>query len=166
MASYGSAYISLSKDQSINIMNEVFNAIRKEGAIAGVHCCGNTDWSILLSSDVDILNFDAFSFMENMSLYPMELRAFLDREAKICWGLIPNDERITNECSRSLADRLQTGFKLLSEKAHFHGVNITTEELALSSLLSPACGLGSTTIPISEKAFELLVETSMILKKG
>ncbi|KPK06035.1 MAG: hypothetical protein AMJ56_15085, partial [Anaerolineae bacterium SG8_19] len=46
MAAFGSAFISLSREQAINMLNEVFQAIHQEGAIAGVHCCANTDWSV------------------------------------------------------------------------------------------------------------------------
>ena len=94
LASFGSAYISLSREQVIAMLDEVFAGIHAEGALAGVHCCGNTDWSVLLSTQVDILNLDAFYYLENLSLYAAELRAFLDRGGCVAWGIVPTGQEI------------------------------------------------------------------------
>lgn len=166
MASFGSAFISLGRDQALDYMNEVYDAVHSDGALVGVHCCGNTDWSLLLASHADILNIDAYSFLDNLALYPAELRTFLDRGGSVCWGIIPNNEYILNETPRSLADRLHDGYKLLGDNASARGGIISSDYLASRSLLSPACGLGSTTIDIAERVFEVLVQTSEILKKG
>lgn len=166
MASFGSAFISLSREQALGYMNEVYGAVHAEGARVGVHCCGNTDWGLLLDSTADILNLDAYSFLENLALYPSELRLFLDRGGAVCWGIVPNDERIRNESPASLAKRLLRGFQLIADKASARGVRITADELASRSLLSPACGLGSTTPELAERVFDAMAEMSMILKKG
>jgi hypothetical protein len=165
MASFGSAFISLSREQALAYMNEVYDAVHAEGALVGVHCCGNTDWGLLLASHADILNLDAYNFLENLSLYPTELRDFLDRGGAVCWGLIPNDNRLLIETPRSLAERLLTGFQLISDKASARGASIGAGLLASRSLLAPACGLGSTTVEIAERAFDVLAETSEVLKK-
>ncbi|MEW5938550.1 MAG: hypothetical protein AB1750_02710, partial [Chloroflexota bacterium] len=149
MASFGSTFISLSREQALGYMNEVYDAVHSEGALVGVHCCGNTDWGLLLDSKADILNLDAYCFLESLSLYPTELREFLDRGGAVCWGIIPNNEQIHNETPRSLADRLLRGFQLISDRATSRGVTIEAGALASRSLLSPACGLGSTTIEIA-----------------
>jgi hypothetical protein len=166
MASFGSAFISLSREQALDYMNEVYDAVHSEGALVGVHCCGNTDWGLLLASHANILNLDANGFLENLALYPTELRTFLDRGGAVCWGIIPNNEQILNETPQSLADRLRAGLKLISEKAFARGVNISVDELSARSLIAPACGLGSTTIEIADRAFDVLAETGALLKKG
>jgi methionine synthase II (cobalamin-independent) len=166
MASFGSAFISLSREQALGYMNEVYDAVHGEGALVGVHCCGNTDWGLLLDSKADILNLDAFSFLENLALYPSELRVFLDRGGAVCWGIVPNDEKIRSESPASLAKRMREGLQLVHEKAGARGVRISVEELAARSLVSPVCGLGSTTIEIAEEAFEKTAALSEILKQG
>ena len=166
MASFGSAFISLSREQAVSYLDEVYEAIQSEGALTGVHCCANTDWSVLLASKVDILNLDAYGFIENLALYPTELRAFLDRGGAVCWGIIPNNEQILNETPQSLADRLRAGLNLISEKASARGVSIPVDELSARSLIAPACGLGSTTIEIADRVFDVLAETGALLKKG
>lgn len=166
MASFGSAFISLSREQATAMLDEVFTAIHSEGALAGVHCCANTDWGLLLTTQVDILNLDAYGYIENLALYPGELRSFLERGGSICWGSVPNNEEIRNVCAEELAERLRSGIKLISDKAIARGVKITADEFASRSLISPACGLGSTTVEISEEVFEKLVRTSEVLKRG
>ena len=166
MASFGSAYVNLDREQVIAWLDEVYEALHIAGAITGTHCCGNTDWGVLLATKVDILNLDAYDFIENLALYPLELREFLDRGGAVCWGLVPNDERVRHETPQSLADRLQNGIRLICEKAAKRGVAIHADEFASRSLLAPACGLGSVSVEIAERVFDILVETGQLLKRG
>jgi len=166
LASFGSAFISLSREQVTAYLDEVFEAIHAEGAIAGVHCCANTDWGLLLSTQMDVLNLDAFGFIQNLALYPVEIREFLDRGGSICWGLIPNNEKVLDETAQSLAIRLRNGIQLVCERASARGVSIKADEFTTRSLIAPACGLGSTSVDIADRVFNVLNETSAILKRG
>ncbi|HEU0291886.1 MAG TPA: hypothetical protein VFR47_04080 [Anaerolineales bacterium] len=166
MAAFGSAFISLSREQAIAYLDEIFDAVHAEGGIAGVHCCANTDWSVLLATKVDILNLDAYGFIENLALYPAELREYLDRSGSVCWGIVPNNEQIFGETSQGLAQRLRNGIGLIVEKAAARGVTITAEEFASRSLIAPACGLGSTSVEVADRVFEVLAETGDILQRG
>jgi len=166
MAAFGSAFISLSREQVIAYLDEVFDAIQAEGGVGGVHCCANTDWSVLLATKVDILNLDAYGFIENLALYPAELREYLDRGGNICWGVVPNNELIFEETPQALAKRLRDGLRHITEKAILRGVTIKVDELATSSLIAPACGLGSTSVEAADRVFEVLSETGEILKRG
>ena len=166
LAAFGSAFISLSREQVIAYLDEVFDAIHIEGALAGVHCCANTDWGVLLGTKVDILNLDAYGFIENLALYPAELREFIDRGGNICWGIVPNHEQIFNETPQGLAQRLRNGIELIVQKAAGRGVTIRAEEFASCSLIAPTCGLGSTTVEVADQVFEVLAETGNILKRG
>ena len=166
LAAFGSAFISLSREQVIAYLDEVFDAIQAEGALAGIHCCANTDWGVLLGTKVDILNLDAYGFIENLALYPAELREFIDRGGSICWGIVPNHEQIFNETPQGLAQRLRNGIELIVQKAAGRGVTIRADEFANRSLIAPACGLGSTTVEVADRVFEVLAETGDILKRG
>lgn len=166
MASFGSAFISLSREQALEYMNEVYDAAHSEGAWVGVHCCGNTDWGLLLASRADILNLDANGFIENLALYPAELRGFLDRGGAVCWGIVPNNEEITRVTPGGLVQRLQKGIQVICDKAAARGIVIKPDEFATRSLISPACGLGSTSIEIANQVFETLSETGRLLQKG
>jgi hypothetical protein len=166
LAAFGSAFISLSREQVIAYLDEVFDAIQAVGALAGIHCCANTDWGVLLGTKVDILNLDAYGFIENLALYPAELREFIDRGGSICWGIVPNHEQIFNETPQGLAQRLRNGIELIVQKAAGRGVTIRADEFANRSLIAPACGLGSTTVEVADRVFEVLAETGDILKRG
>jgi methionine synthase II (cobalamin-independent) len=166
MSSFGSAFISLSREQVATLLNEVFDAIHAEGALAGVHCCGNTDWSVLMDTSVDILNLDAYEYLENLALYPNEVRAFLDRGGNLAWGIIPNNETIFDVTPEQLAQRLRDGLQLISNKARGRGVTIGVDEFAHRSLITTACGLGPTTIEIADRAIETLAQTGEILQQG
>jgi hypothetical protein len=166
MASFGSAYVSLGKEQVIAWLDEVYEALHAAGAITGTHCCGNTDWGVLLNTQVDILNLDTYDFIENLALYPVELREFLDRGGAVCWGLVPNNEHIFHETPQLLAKKLRNGISLICEKAANRGVTIRPDEFASRSLLAPACGLGPASVEVAERSFDVLAETGKILAKG
>ena len=166
MAAFGSAFISLSREQAVAYLDEVFDAIHAEGGVAGIHCCANTDWGVLLDTHVDILNLDAYGFVGNLALYPAELRGFLDRGGNICWGIVPNNEQIFNETPRGLAERLRNGISSIVRKAEAGGLKMKADEFAGRSLIAPACGLGSTSIEVADRVFEILAETGEILKRG
>jgi methionine synthase II (cobalamin-independent) len=166
LASFGSAFISLSREQVIALLDEVFAAIHLEGALAGVHCCANTDWSVLLSTQVDILSLDAYGYLENLALYPIDLRNFLDRGGRVAWGIVPNNEGILKTNAEQLADRLRSGLDLIRSKARSRGVEIRSDELTDRSLITPSCGLGSTSIEIADHVVETLARTGEVLKRG
>jgi hypothetical protein len=163
MASFGSAFISLSREQVITMLDEVFAAIHQEGALAGVHCCANTDWGGLLATSVDILNLDAYGYLENLALYPTDLRTYLDRGGLIAWGIVPNNEEVAKVTPEQLAKRLRDGLKLISDKAAARGVQISVNELANRSIITPSCGLGSTTPDIADQVFDMLACTGKML---
>jgi methionine synthase II (cobalamin-independent) len=166
MASFGSAYVSLGRDQVVSMLDEVFAAIHEEGALAGVHCCGNTDWSVLLATGVDVLNLDAYYHLEKLALYPADLRAFLDRGGMVAWGIVPNNEEVDNVTAEQIAGRLREGLALIGSRAARQGIAVDPAELAARSLITPSCGLGSTTVDIADRALRMLGATAEILRGG
>jgi len=166
MVSFGSAYISLGAGQVTSMLDEVFAAIHAEGGLAGVHCCGNTDWSVLLGTQVDILNLDAYGYLENLALYPLELRDFLDREGVVAWGIVPNDEEIERVSPLGLVSQLRKGIQTIAEKAGRRGVRIQLEDFARQSIILPRCGLGSASVEVAERVLDTLVQTGRLLQKG
>jgi hypothetical protein len=148
------------------MLDEVFEAIHDEGALASVHCCANTDWSVLLATTVDILNLDAYGYVQHLALYPAELRAFVNRGGAIMWGIVPNNDDIFQTTAGALADRLITGMELIRNKAQARGMTISPGELAGSSLITTSCGLGPATVEIADRAMEILEQTSNLLRQG
>jgi hypothetical protein len=57
---------------------EVVDAIHADGGLAGIHVCANTDWSLVLESGADIVNFDAYAYFDRFILYgESQIRDFL-----------------------------------------------------------------------------------------
>ena len=80
MSGFGSAFMALSKDQAISIFDRLIDTIKEhEDVITGIHCCGNSDWEMLLQTKIDIINFDAFAYLDNFILYAGAIKNFLDR---------------------------------------------------------------------------------------
>jgi len=166
LASFGSAYIRLSCERVVAILDEVFAAIHAEGALAGIHCCANTDWSVLLATQADILSFDAFTCLEALAHYPADLRAFLDQGGCVAWGLVPNDAEIFQATPTLLAQRLRKGLELIYQHARARGISLRAEEFAARSLLTPICGLGAASPAVADCVLDMLVQTGEILKRG
>jgi len=153
MTAFGSVGMMLSREDVIGLLNETFTGI--EG-VKGVHCCGNTDWSILLATTSDIISFDTYNFAESLTLYPTEVKAFLARNGAIAWGIVPNEEEaLKKESVASLKDRLEEAM------APFTRVGIPFERLVKQGLITPSCSLASFgTTDAADCALELLADLS------
>jgi methionine synthase II (cobalamin-independent) len=159
MSAFGSSFISLEQEQVVSLLNEVIGAIHTEGGYAGVHCCGNTDWVLLLETEIDMINFDAFNYFENFSLFAAQVKSFIERDGVIAWGIVPNDEHVYGLEAAELIDRFNKGVELLAEKASEAGAELSVEQIETHSILTPACGLGSASMEVAEQALELLLAT-------
>lgn len=157
MASLGSAFVSLSREKAIALLEEVFSGI---SGLKGVHCCGNTDWSLLLKTSLDILNLDAYNYGYTLVLYPEEVKAFLERGGVVAWGIVPSDEQeLKGETPKSLLDRLEETTGALDRKG------VSFRPLMERSLVTPSCGLGSISPEAAASALELLAGVSKELRK-
>jgi len=157
MSAFGSIAMNLSKERVISLLEEVFAGIN---GLKGVHCCGNTDWSILLATKVDILSFDAYNYAQSLSLYPAEVKKLLDKGGAIAWGIVPNDEpSLAKETAASLKDRLEEAM------APFTRNGVSFKDLIAQGLLTPSCTLTSLSEDGAEKALELLTELSAKIRK-
>lgn len=156
MASVGSAYFALGREQVRALVEEVLNAI--EG-IKGVHCCANTDWSLLLETPIDILSLDAYGYAENLALYPEAVDAFLARGGMIAWGIVPTSKDAWKETTESLVERLHAAMGLLVRKG------IPFEKIVAASIITPSCGTGNLTPPLAERIFALTAEVSAEMRR-
>ncbi len=157
MASIGSAFVSITREQVTSLLEEVFSGI---SGLKGIHCCGNTDWSILLSTPLDILSFDAYNYSYTIALYPEEVKAFLERGGVIAWGIVPHDEQdLKGEIVKSLIDRLEEAIGALNRKG------VSFRLLTERCLVTPSCGLGSLSEEAAAWALELLAGVSKEFRK-
>ncbi len=157
---FGSAYTPINKEDVVSGLAEMTDDLRQAGALSGVHCCGNTDWSILTDiSTLDMINFDAFGFQEKFVLYADNLKAFFSRGGMVCWGIVPTMEFSVSLTPQALVNKIQEGVDALVRKG-------LDKQLILNNLLiSPSCGLGNLEVAQAENILRLLSETSILLKK-
>lgn len=148
---FGSAYTPLNKEEVVSGLTELTGQLKAEGALAGVHCCGNTDWSIFTDIEsVDIISFDAFSFLERVVLYADNLKGFFKRGGIICWGIVPTQEFKGTETADLLVGKINAGIEALAKKG------VERNLLRRNLLISPACGLGALDTGKADKIFRAL----------
>lgn len=156
MSSFGSAYVALQRDQVIVLLEEVLGGMQ---GLRGVHCCGNTDWSLLLDTSVDVLSFDAYEYAETLALYPSSVKAFLERGGFIAWGITPKTDAVWTENVESLQVRLKNGMDLLARKG------VSREAIMAASLVTPSCGVGSMDVPGAERALALTAGVAAAMRR-
>lgn len=145
-----SAYLGIERGDVKKALNEIIDTIHSVGAIAGIHCCGNTDWSAITSTGIDILSFDAYHFFNSLTLYPEEIKGFLNRGGILAWGIIPTGEDIIHETEKGLIEKLNDQFNTL------RNIGIEDERLKGKCLITPSCGTGSMEVNDAIRVFELL----------
>jgi len=148
LVSFGSAYVSVSKNETVTLLNEVITGL---DATTGVHCCGNTDWSVLLNSNTDIINYDAYNYLETIFYFKDELIRFLDRGGLISPGIVPSDDSVEERTP----DDIDVLYKRFAE--HMKRLGSRTQEK--DWLITTSCGLGSLNKSNARKAMELLKES-------
>lgn len=161
LSAFGSStYVSVQRDDVVAAINEVVEAVHGEGAIAGVHCCGNTEWSILIDAGVDLVNFDAFDFGDTIALYPQAVKAHLEAGKGLAWGVVPtNSAKIQGQSVESLIAKLDAGVDNLAK-----ATGLDRELILTQAMITPSCGTGSLPVADAEMVFNLLGRTSAALR--
>ena len=157
LVGYGSStFISVSKEDIQESLGEIIRIIHSEGALAATHCCENTDWALLMSTNIDILSFDAYGFFDNLIIYEKELNEFVQRGGIIAWGIVPTHDSdvLSRQTCETLVSRLKNNIQKLTAKG------FESEKLLKQSLVTPSCGAGSLTPQMAEKALALTREIS------
>lgn len=144
------AYLSVKSEDVLLTLSEVSTAIRSEGCLTGLHCCGNADWETVLSSDIDILNFDAWGFASTLAVYADSITAFLERGGTLAWGIVPTNDEIGNATEQQITKLLDASAAELGSR----GVDVA--QLRKQSILTPSCGCGSLATDQTQKVFSLL----------
>ncbi len=159
LSAFGSStYVSVQKPEVVEYLREVVEAIHKEGALVGTHCCGNTDWPILIDAGVDIINFDAYEFGDTISYYPEQVKGYLEKGGVIAWGIVPTSDKILDETTDSLKIKLENNIDNLARKG------IDKDLIWQQCLLTPSCGTGSLSVELSGNIFHELSRLSQELR--
>lgn len=161
MAGFGSsAYITISAEDIKACFAEVFEAVQSEGAVAGVHVCANTEWSILFDAGADLVSFDAYSYFDKFILYPEQLRKFFGEGKILAWGIVPTTpEFIDQEDASSLTE------KYLNQLEQLVSLGISREQVLAQTLITPSCGTGSISADYADRVMALTRDVSASVRQ-
>ncbi len=152
LAGFGSSeLISISKEAILACLRDVVDAIHGDGGLAGIHVCANTDWSLVLESGADIVNFDAFAYFDRFILYGDQIRDFLNAGRFLAWGIVPTLN--SDEIERETVATLYAGWQARLNQAADLGVD--PEAIRKQSFITPSCGVGSLPPALAERVLML-----------
>lgn len=156
-----SAYITISNDEVIEMIKEISDIIQSNGAMSAIHCCGKCDWNVPITAGVDIINLDAYSFAENLSLFRKDLKPYLEQGRKIAWGVVPtlHPEILEKTDLNEMIAVFEKAVKYLTKK------EIDEKIIIENSIITPSCGAGALSTELAEKAMDLTKKLSETLKE-
>ena len=150
---YGaSTHITLNREQLIEELNAIIEGIFRQGGLAGVHVCAGMDWTLLFDSKVQVVNFDAYDYMQSMMALAEPLNIFLNRGGILSWGIVPTNPAAWEETAQSLKIRLENNIEELVKR----GVDETL--LRQQSMITPSCGTGTLPKELAEQVYKLVSE--------
>lgn len=155
--SFGSsAFISITREQVVSALQEVIQAVKQAGGLAGIHICANGEWSLALEAGTDVISFDAYSYFDKLVLYRDSLKQFVIKGGILAWGIVPTSdiEAIERETAQTLFDRWQ---QQLNEVV---ALGLDPHQVLQQTLITPACGTGSITLPQARKVLALTRDVS------
>lgn len=156
LAGFGSAFVNVSREDVLSSLKEVIDAARSEGAMTGLHCCGNTDWSMVMETPVDIVNFDAYEYFKGITLYPEEVNRFLEQKRILAWGIVP--------ATTGLGTTMELHRLFLKQLDVMSGKGIDRRLMLEQCLITTSCGMGTQTEEKSERIMELLWGVSRVMR--
>jgi len=162
LAGFGSSeMISVSKEEILACLKEVVDAIHSDGGLAGIHVCANTDWSLVLESGADIINFDAYAYFDRFILYGSQIKRFLSDGGLLAWGIVPTLK--PEEIQRETVDSLHAGWT--DRFRQVEALGVSPETIYRQSLITPSCGLGALSLDLARRVLTLTRDLSDTIRR-
>lgn len=161
LAGFGSsAFISVTADLVLELLKEVVDAIHDSGALAGIHICANTDWLLAFRSGVDIINLDAYNYLDKFALYSGAFGEYIEAGGTVAWGMVPTLDRdaAAREDAGRLADRWTESVTGLVS------AQVTPGRILSQSLFTPSCGCSGLPEELAERVLKTTRELSILMK--
>ena len=156
LVSLGSVFTPIPEEKVPALLEDTLKGIK---GIKGLHCCGNTNWSVVLDASIDILSFDAYSYASSLATHSEKVKAYLERGGSIAWGIVPNEEEaLAKESLSSLRDRLEEAM------ASFTRDGVKFRQIIAQGLITPSCGLEGLSPEVACLALELTAKVSRALR--
>lgn len=153
-------YGGLSRQAVRDSIGCLIAAAHEEGAEVGVHTCAGTDWSMLFSLPLDIVNIDLYHYFPTLLPFADEIDSFLARGGTLAWGLVPTSQEVREHTAESLG----TFMRQVREKLGAAGVD--SGRLQSQCLFTPSCGAGTLSDEEVRKVYLLLQEISGKMRAG
>lgn len=134
-------------------------ALQREGALVGLHCCGNTAWGQVLECGMDVLSVDVRLSLDAVLEEREALGRFLGSGATLSLGLVPTDLSSAYEVEE-LVDAVEVSL----EAARPGGQGFA--QVAPHMLLTPACGLGLRSVVDAEDILAQLRQAQRRLREA
>jgi len=145
-----SAFITITADDIKQCFSEVFDAVRLEKGLTGVHVCANTEWSVIFESGVDIVSYDAYSYFDKLILYGDHLKTFFQNGGILATGIIPTTPEFSDaETAQSLTEKWQ------KQTEQLVSLGISENTIYEQTLITPSCGTGTVTGSQARRVIEL-----------
>lgn len=152
----GTPHLNIDRKTIYNMFIELFKSI---DAVIGIHCCGNTDWSLIFDLPIDIVSFDAYNYGKNLVLYTDKIIDYINRGGILAFGIVPSVEDIFVSLNKKKI------FSLLQELiSQFVQKGIPEKQLINSMIIMPSCGLAGMSVKNAIKAMMITSEISKMMK--
>ncbi len=115
-------------------LQRVAQAAQREGALVGVHCCGNTDWPRVLALGLDVVSLDARRSLDALLEDGAAWLRFLSSGATLALGIVPTELASTYVLA-DLCDSVEASLRATMPDG------LSFAALRSRMLLTPACGL-------------------------
>jgi hypothetical protein len=135
---------TLGDPRALSALREV---IHEEGALSGVHCCGQANWPEVFAMEFDVVSFDARLSIDALVEDRASWRRFVASGAWLAAGIIPT---APNEPAYRVDELVAS---LQSALGDFDRV-----------LLTPACGLGLFSDTDARRVMNELVAAAVMLR--
>lgn len=132
-------------------------ALQREGALVGLHCCGNTEWPMLLGLGVDLLSLDVRLSLDAVLEDQAPLLRFLSSGGALSLGIVPTN-LATSFSVLELVDSVEAS--LIATLGRRRALEVMSQ-----SVITPACGLAMRTVLDAERTFEQVRDAQRMLLK-
>jgi len=161
LAGFGtSAYITISKEDVIACIEEIVLEIHGQKGLAGVHVCANTEWDMLLGSNIDIISFDAFSYFDKFILYPEMIQHYLNRGSILAFGIVPtgNAQLIAQQTTQGLVEKFE------AQVAQLTALGFDRKTIIEQTFITPSCGTGALDLNSAKRVLQLTQRVSAAIQ--
>lgn len=115
------------------------------GTITGIHCCGPTDWRLVVSTGPDIISAPLAIGLEDEGA---AIGPFLEEGGVVAWGAVPTDRPIGDDPGLLCRQLIATWRALRAD-------GCDGDLLRSQALITPACGMAGHGLSQAERVLRL-----------